>query len=111
MYPINVVPNMEMLNAILGGEIGALPTMYLGMPLGTISTSSKIWNIVIEKCEENGMEDSISISGSRSTLTNFVLDALPTYMMYVFTIPTGIMNRLDKIRRNFLWQENKERNG
>lgn len=111
MYPINVVPNMEMLNAILGGEIGALPTMYLGMPLGTISTSSKIWNIVIEKCEENGMEDSISIFGSRSTLTNFVLDALPTYMMYVFTIPTGIMNRLDKIRRNFLWQENKERNG
>lgn len=39
LYPINVVPNMEMLNAILSCDIGALPTMYLGMPLGTKSTS------------------------------------------------------------------------
>lgn len=45
------------------------------------------------------------------TLINSVLDALPTYMMSLFPVPTGIINRLDSIRRKFLWQGNKEMKG
>jgi len=45
------------------------------------------------------------------TLINSVLNALPTYMMSLFPIPTGVINRLDSIRRNFLWNGNKERKG
>ncbi|WMV54990.1 hypothetical protein MTR67_048375 [Solanum verrucosum] len=45
------------------------------------------------------------------TLINYVLDALPTYMMSLFPIPPGVINRLDSIRRKFLWQGNKERKG
>lgn len=52
LYPINEVTNMETLTNILGGEVGALPTTYLGMPLGAKSKSSEIWNNVIEKCEK-----------------------------------------------------------
>jgi len=37
MYPINEVNNMRGLVSILGGEIGALPTTYLEMPLGANS--------------------------------------------------------------------------
>ena len=37
IYPINEVRNMETLNTVLGGDIGALPTSYLGMPLGAKS--------------------------------------------------------------------------
>ncbi|KAG5614537.1 hypothetical protein H5410_014361 [Solanum commersonii] len=39
MYPINEVNIMRGLTSILGGEIGALPTTYLGMPLGANSKS------------------------------------------------------------------------
>lgn len=33
------------------GEIGTLPTTYLGMPLEANSKSIEIWNSVIEKCD------------------------------------------------------------
>ncbi|WMV34044.1 hypothetical protein MTR67_027429 [Solanum verrucosum] len=49
LYPINEVTTMQSLNAILGGEIGSLPAMYLGMPLGANSKSNEIWNNVVEK--------------------------------------------------------------
>lgn len=52
MYPINEVPNMEELIMIPDGEVGALPTTYLGMPLGAKSRSKYIWNSVVEKCEK-----------------------------------------------------------
>ncbi|KAG5615818.1 hypothetical protein H5410_015642 [Solanum commersonii] len=38
------------LNAILGGEIGDLPSIYLGMPLGAKFLPSELWNSVIKKC-------------------------------------------------------------
>ncbi|KAG5596177.1 hypothetical protein H5410_037409 [Solanum commersonii] len=47
--------------------------------------------------------------GGRLPLINSVLDALPTYMMSLFPIPPGIINRLDSIKRKFLWQGNKDR--
>lgn len=31
------------------------------------------------------------------------------YMMSLFPIPAGIIKRLDSIRRNFLWQGNKDK--
>ncbi|WMV32996.1 hypothetical protein MTR67_026381 [Solanum verrucosum] len=40
--------------------------------------------------------------GGRLTLINSVLDALPTYMMSLFPIPPGVINRLDSIRRVFV---------
>lgn len=43
---------MEHWNAILGGEVGALPTTYLRLPVGSKSKSKGIWDSVIEKCEK-----------------------------------------------------------
>ena len=79
---------MEYLNAILGGEIGVLPTAYLGMPVGASSQSYEIWNKVVEKCEMKlaRWKSQYLSRGGRHTLINSVLDALPTYMMSVFPI-------------------------
>jgi len=52
VYPVNEVTIMNCLAAILSGEIGTLPTTYLGMPLGGNSNSVDIWNGVLEKCEK-----------------------------------------------------------
>ncbi|XP_010327536.1 uncharacterized protein [Solanum lycopersicum] len=111
LYPINEVITMQSVNAIPGGEIGSLPTMHLGMPLGANSKSNEIWNNVVEKCEKKlarWKRQYLSLGG-RLTLINSVLDSLPTYMMSLFPIPAKIISRLDRIRKKFLWQENKDR--
>ncbi|KAG5608622.1 hypothetical protein H5410_019903 [Solanum commersonii] len=51
VYLINEIINMNCLAAILRGEIGTLPTTYLGMPLGGEYNSIDIWNGVLERCE------------------------------------------------------------
>ncbi|KAG5609419.1 hypothetical protein H5410_020700 [Solanum commersonii] len=51
IFPINEVTNMEALAMILGREVGALPTSYLGMSLGAKSKYLGIWSNVPEKCE------------------------------------------------------------
>jgi len=113
LYPINDVPHMNLLASILGGEVGSLPTLYLGMPLGANSKSIEIWDTVIEKCEKKlaRWKTQYLSRGGRLTLINSVLDALPTYMMSLFPIPAGVIKRLDRIRRNFIWHGDKERKG
>ncbi|WMV41831.1 hypothetical protein MTR67_035216 [Solanum verrucosum] len=113
LYPINDVPHMNLLASILGGEVGSLPTLYLGMPLGANSKSIEIWDTVVEKCENKlaRWKTQYLSRGGRLTLINSVLDALPTYMMSLFPIPAGVIKRLDRIKRNFLWHGDKEKKG
>ena len=94
----------------MGGEVGSLPTIYLGMPLGAKSKALNIWNPVIEKCEKKltRWKSQYISFGGRVTLINSVVDALPTYMMSIFPIPNGVIQRLDKIRRDFLWKGTEE---
>ncbi|XP_016540805.1 uncharacterized protein LOC107841371 [Capsicum annuum] len=113
IYPINNVTDMEYLISILGGEVGILPTVYLGMPLGAKLKSKEIWNDVIERCEKKlsrWKSQYLSLVG-RVTLINSVLDALPSYMMTLFPIPVSVIKRLDSIRKSFLWQGSKEKKG
>ena len=42
---------------------------------------------------------------------NSVLDSLPTYVMSLFPMPSNVEERLDKLRRDFLWKGNKEGKG
>ena len=46
--------------------------------------------------------------GGRLTLINSVLDTMPTYMMSLFPIHDGVIDRLDTLRRYFLWEGNSE---
>lgn len=54
------------------------------------------------------VEESVSISGWQ-TDTKAVLDGLPTYKMSLFPIPKSIEKRINRLRRSFLWQGNKEK--
>lgn len=49
--------------------------------------------------------------GGILTLISSVLDSLPTHVMYLFPIPSKVEEKLDKLRRNFLWLGNKEGKG
>jgi hypothetical protein len=49
--------------------------------------------------------------GGRLTLINSVLSSLPMYMMSFFSIPRGVLKKLDFFRSHFFWQgdENKRK--
>ena len=75
------------------------------MPLGQNHKELGIWDGIIEKTEKelaNWKAQYISLGG-RVTLINSVLDSLPTYVMSLFPMPTKVKERLDKLRRDFLW--------
>lgn len=46
----------------------------------------------------------------RLTLLKSALDSLPTYWFNLYRIPSSICNEIDKIRRDFLWGWNHEKN-
>ncbi|OIS95712.1 cbl-interacting serinethreonine-protein kinase 9, partial [Nicotiana attenuata] len=111
IYYVNEVMELQSLADILGGNVGELPAVYLRMPLGAKSKSKGIWNGVLEKCEKklaNWKNQYLSMGG-RLILINSVLDAMPTYMMSLFSIPVNVVKRIDALRRNFLWEGNSEK--
>ena len=45
--------------------------------------------------------------GGRLMLLKSTLSSLPTYFLSLFTIPTHVANKIEKIQRDFLWGELK----
>lgn len=108
MYPVNDVPNLEESFNIMGCTIGSFPTTYLGLPLGAKYKNTKIWNGIIGKFEKRlaAWQMHYLSMGGRLTLINSVLDSIPTYYLSLFPIPSKVLKKLDKIRRDFLWEGN-----
>ncbi|CAN4097167.1 unnamed protein product [Withania somnifera] len=93
--------------------INELPTVYLGMPLGTKSKSKKIWDGLVDRCKKrpSRWKAQYFSRGGRLVLINSVLDALPTYLMSIFPLPAKVEERIDALRRIFLWRGDTENNG
>lgn len=92
LFPVNKVDNIQVLAGVLGCEVGSSPTVYLGLSLGAKSKAMEIWNGVIERCEKrlyNWKGQYLSLGG-RIILVYSVLDALPTYVMSLFPIPSKV---------------------
>lgn len=79
-------------SSLKGCQQGLLPTKYLGMPLGTKSKSCDIRNEVMERCDKKlaRWKTQYLSLGERLTLIYSVLDALLTYMMSLFPIPSNV---------------------
>ena len=43
MIPVGNVRNLKELAEVLGCKVGAIPTIYLGLPLGAPNKLSKVW--------------------------------------------------------------------
>ncbi|WMV54052.1 hypothetical protein MTR67_047437 [Solanum verrucosum] len=113
LFPVNEVPQIKEMAGTLGCSVGKLPTTSLGMPLGNNHKALEIWDSILEKTEKklSGRKAQYISLGGRLILINFVLDSLPTYVMSLFPIPGKVMENLDKLRRKFLWQGNKDGKG
>ena len=45
--------------------------------------------------------------GGRLTFLKSILSSLPTYFLSLFTIPTHVANKIERLQRDFLWGESK----
>ena len=93
---------------LLGCNVETLPMSYLGMPLGASHNSPSILNPILEKIEQKlaGWKKYLS-KGGKLMLLKSTLSSLPTYFLSLFTIPTYVANRIEKLQRDFLWDNSK----
>ena len=73
--------------------------------LGASYKSTSIWNPILEKFEKRlaGWKKIYLSKGGWLTLLKSTLLSLPTYYLSLFTIPTSVANRIEKLQRDFLW--------
>ena len=109
MVPIGEVADVHALAEILGCKVGTLPMSYLGMPLGASHNSPSIWNPILEKFERKlaRRKKLYLFKGGRLMLLKSTLSSLPTYFLLLFTIPTHVANKIEKMQRDFLWGDSK----
>ena len=109
MVPIGEVVDVHALAEILGCKVETLPMSYLGMPLGASHNSPSIWNPIWEKIEwKLARWKRLYLSkGGRLMLLKNTLSSLPTYFLSLFTIPTHVANKIEKLQRDFLWGDRK----
>ncbi|XP_074305233.1 uncharacterized protein LOC141640282 [Silene latifolia] len=90
---------------ISGFKKGALPFKYLGVPISSKKLSKNEGRKLTDKITARirAWGDKHLTYAGRLTLVTSVLHTLHSYWATIFLIPTGIMNNIDRICRNYLW--------
>ncbi|XP_074298546.1 uncharacterized protein LOC141629443 [Silene latifolia] len=89
---------------VFGFRIGTLPFKYLGVPISSKKLSKfeghKLIERIVQRIRSLGARK-LSYAG-RLVLVKTVLSTLHSYWASMFLIPSGIMDKVDSICRNFL---------
>jgi hypothetical protein len=86
-----------------GCKVGAMPFMYLGLPLGTTKPSLQEFSPLLTRIERRlfGISKFLSYHG-RLILINSVLSALPTFYMCSLKLPPQVIQQIDIYRKHCL---------
>ncbi|XP_074315242.1 uncharacterized protein LOC141651428 [Silene latifolia] len=90
---------------ISGFREGHMPFKYLGVPITCGRMTKADCNLLVEKliCRIRSFgSKKLSYTG-RLVLVNSVLTTLYNYWVNIFLIPKGVINRINSICRNYLW--------
>ncbi|XP_057415858.1 uncharacterized protein LOC130710563 [Lotus japonicus] len=106
VYGVNAPPSLiQQAETWWNFKICSLPFIYLGSPLGGNPRHLSLWNPVLENMTAKlGLWSSrfLSLSG-RLVLIKSVMNAIPLYYMALYKAPKGVIQRLERIMRRFLW--------
>ncbi|RVW92610.1 hypothetical protein CK203_039397 [Vitis vinifera] len=105
ILPMGRVENIEMLALELGCKVGALPSTYLGLPLGAPHKSMAVWDGVEERIWNRLAlwKRQFMSKGERITLIRSTLVSMSIYLMSLMRMPRVVKLRLKQIQRDFLW--------
>ncbi|XP_021991349.1 uncharacterized protein LOC110888118 [Helianthus annuus] len=91
--------------SIMNCEVGQMPFTYLGIPIGVNMKRAKFWDSVVKKFTaklSKWKARFLSFAG-RVTLAKSVLGSLPSYFLSLFAAPKCVINKLERIHRDFVW--------
>eukprot|EP00253_Pinus_taeda_P007691 PITA_07691 len=96
---------------ILGFQRDSLPSKYLGVPLTDKPLNKDIWESVINKLKDKiskWTNRALNLVG-RLVLTKAILQTIPIYMLSALPAPTGVLQQIRNMQRDFLWQKGEEK--
>jgi hypothetical protein len=105
MLPINVSHDrMEILDNTFGCQIGSLPFTYLGLPMSTTKPRAEDYTPLMDKIERrlSACSSLLSYSGR---LVQSVLTATAMYAMCTLKLPKGVIDNIDRARKQCLWRD------
>lgn len=105
LVPLGDVDNMDELAGTMGCGVSSLPLKYLVLLLGAPFKVKSISDDVVGKIERRLANWQIMYlsKGGRVTLIKSILSNLPTYFLILFSIPSSVASRIEKLHRDFLW--------
>lgn len=98
---------------VLRCEAGRFSFKFLGVTVGANMNLIKNWDVVVDKFSSKlSLWKAKTLSfGGRVTLLKAVLNNLPVYYFSIFKVPAGVLKKLERIRRRFLWNGGGQNNG
>jgi hypothetical protein len=96
---------MDMACNFLNCKRGALPFMYLGLPVGASPRRRTTWEPLLAHLRNrlrNWGNRYVSLGG-RIVLLNSVLNAIPIFFLSFMKLPAVVLKEIIKIQREFLW--------
>jgi hypothetical protein len=110
LIPINVSQlEAEALSAQIQCNIASMPFPYLGIPMGTTKPTIRDLSPLTDRIERRLTASASFLSyGDRLILVNSVLSSMPIHFLSTLDIPDGVIDVIDRARRNCLWRKRKD---
>lgn len=97
-------------SGILQCSVGDWSLSYLGVTVGLSPKRKHLWDPLVRKFDSRLTSwkcSTLNMAG-RLVLLNATLDSLPTYWLNLYALPGGVCQKIETIRRSFIWEEYKE---
>jgi hypothetical protein len=110
LIPINISQvEAETLSTEIQCNIASMPFPYLGIPMGTTKPTIRDLSPLTDRIERRLTASASFLSyGDRLILVNSVLSSMPIHFLSTLDIPDGVIDVIDKARRNCLWRKRKD---
>ena len=108
IIPINVQDgDVNALATALGCQVASMPFTYLGLPMGTTKPRMEDLTPLMDRMERklSAFSSYLSYSG-RLQMINSVLSPTVTYAMCSSKLPVGVIENIDRARKQCLWRGN-----
>ena len=108
MYSINISQDkLALLANTFGCDVGSMPFTYLGLPMGTTKPRMEDLTPMMDRVERrlSACSTWLSYSG-RLEMVNSAITPITTYAMCTIKLPKGVIDNIDRARKQCLWRGN-----